>query len=156
MFARQVSLKLRTDSAPRFARIIASEVVPVLRKQPGFADQITLLSPGCTEAVFITFWDKQESEEAFNRKQNPEVAKSLSEIVEGPPKVEFFEVIDSTLFYIAGQKDEKQQGKDMPKEINKKICPICHAKYPEEDNYCSTDGSRLEPPDANAARQSQA
>lgn len=102
MFARQVSLKLKTDSVARFARVIASEVLPLLRKQAGFADQITLISPGCTEAVFITFWDKQESEEAFNRMQNPELAKSLFEVVEGTPKVEVFEVISSTFFHVAG------------------------------------------------------
>ncbi len=102
MFARQVSLKLRTDSVARFARVIASEVVPLLQKQAGFADQITLLSPECTEAVFITFWDNQESEEAFNRRQNPDLAKSLFEVIEGTPRVDVFEVINSTLFRVAG------------------------------------------------------
>ena len=113
MFARQVSLKLRTDSVARFARIIASEVVPLLQKQAGFADQITLVSPECTEATFITFWNNQESEEAFNRMQNPEVAKSLLEVVEGAPRVEVFEVINSTLFHVAGAGSEKQKGKMM-------------------------------------------
>jgi hypothetical protein len=98
MFARHVSLKLRADSVSRFARVIASEVVPVLRRQSGFADQITLISPECTEAIFITFWDNQESEQAFDRMQNPEVVKSLLEVIEGDPKVEFLEVIDSSFF----------------------------------------------------------
>ncbi len=111
MFARQVRLKLKIDSVANFARIIASEVIPVLQKQAGFTDQVTLVSPGCTEAVFITFWDKQESEEVFNRMQNPEVAKSLLGLIEGSPKVEVFEVIDSTFFCIADEGNEEQKDK---------------------------------------------
>ena len=111
MFARQVSLKLRPDSVARFAHVLAAEVIPLLRKQAGFADQVTLVSPGCAEAVFITFWDKQESEEAFNRMQNPEVAKSLLEVVEGAPKVKVFEVIDSTFFCIVSDEIEEKKEK---------------------------------------------
>jgi hypothetical protein len=55
---------------------------------------------------------------------------------------------------ITGQKNEERRGKDMSKEINKKICPVCHEQYPEEDYYCSSDGSRLEVPGSDAARQS--
>ena len=103
MYARQVSMKLRPDSVTKFAHVIAAEVLPLLRRQAGFEDQLTLVSPGCTDAVFITFWDKQESEEAFNRMENPEVAKSLLGVIEGTPKVEVFEVIDSTFFCITSK-----------------------------------------------------
>jgi hypothetical protein len=41
----------------------------------------------------------------------------------------------------------------MSVEIKKKVCPLCHAEYPEEDNYCSSDGSRLEALDLNTAYQ---
>ncbi|HET9531253.1 MAG TPA: antibiotic biosynthesis monooxygenase [Blastocatellia bacterium] len=94
MFARHVSIRLRADSIPRFIRVITSEVVPLLREQKGFLDQIIFLSPDRPEALVITFWDDRESEEAFDRTLNPEVTRSLSEVIEGSPKVERFEVIN--------------------------------------------------------------
>ena len=36
--------------------------------------------------------------DSVNRMENPEVAKSLLGVIEGSPKVEIFEVIDSTFF----------------------------------------------------------
>ena len=27
---------------------------------------------------------------------------------------------------------------------SRKICPVCKEAYPEEDNYCGSDGTRLE------------
>lgn len=93
MFARHVTLKLRADSVAKFARVIESEVTPLLRKQEGFLHQVTLLSPERAGAVVITFWDQKESEEAFNRTRNPEILRSLLEVVEGTPEVDLFEVI---------------------------------------------------------------
>jgi hypothetical protein len=99
------------------ARIIASEVIPLLQKQAGFTDQVTLLSPGCTEAVFITFWDRQESEKAFDLMRNPEVAKSPLGLLEGAPEVGVFEVIDSTFFCITDESNEEQKDKRHVKRL---------------------------------------
>jgi hypothetical protein len=94
MFARHVTIKLRPDSVVSLARVIEAEIIPLLREQAGFLDLVTLVSPDCADAVVITFWDKRESEEAFNRTQNPEVLTILLEVIEGTPKVDFFEVIN--------------------------------------------------------------
>jgi heme-degrading monooxygenase HmoA len=116
MFVRHVTIELRAGSLTRFARIIEAEVLPLLRKQDGFRDQVTMVAPDCTEAVVITFWDDEESEEAFNRARNPEVARRLLEVVDGSPRVERFEAITSTLHDLAGAtgprrvRDEKAWG----------------------------------------------
>jgi hypothetical protein len=44
MYARKVSLCLKTESASKFLEKIEHEVVPLLRKQKGFLDQLTILS----------------------------------------------------------------------------------------------------------------
>jgi heme-degrading monooxygenase HmoA len=95
MFARHVAIKLKEDSITKFARVIKTKVAPLLRKQEGFVNQVVLVSPERAEAIVITFWDKKESEEAFNRTQNPEVLRRLLEVIEGDPKVNLFEVINS-------------------------------------------------------------
>jgi heme-degrading monooxygenase HmoA len=96
MYSRNVSLKLKADSAPEFARTLEKEIIPLLRKQKGFQDEITFVAPERNEAIAISFWDKKESAEAYSRERYPEVLKVLSKVIEGDPRVETFEVANST------------------------------------------------------------
>ena len=49
----------------------------------------------------ISFWDKKDNAEAYNREIYPEVLRALSKVVEGTPRVETFEVANSTSHKIA-------------------------------------------------------
>jgi len=103
MYTRNVSMKLKANSAQEFTRTLENEVIPVLRKQKGFKDEITLVAPERNDAVAISFWDKKEDAEAYNREKYPEVLKTLSKVVEGIPKVESFDVANSTSHQIAAR-----------------------------------------------------
>ena len=101
MFARHVSMKLKANSAAEFKRIIENEVLPLLRKQKGFRDEITFIAPERSEAVGNSLWDTKEDAQAYNSTGYPEVLKALSKVVEGAPTVETFEVATSTLHKLA-------------------------------------------------------
>ena len=103
MHTRNVSMKLRSNSAAEFTRTLEKEIIPLLRKQKGFQDEISLIAPERHEAVAISLWDKKENAEAYGRETYPEVLKALSKVVEGTPKVETFEVANSTSHKIAAQ-----------------------------------------------------
>jgi len=103
MYTRNVSMKLKADSVKEFTRMLENEVIPMLRKQKGFKDEITLVAPERNEAVAISFWEKKENAEAYNREKYPEILKSLSTVVVGTPKVESFEVANSTSHQIAAK-----------------------------------------------------
>ncbi|HEX9147238.1 MAG: hypothetical protein ACM37Z_18705 [Deltaproteobacteria bacterium] len=103
MYTRNVSLKLKANSAPEFTRTVEKEIIPLLRKQKGFQDEITLVAPERNEAVAISFWDKKEDAEAYNREKYPEILKTLSKMVEGTPRVDSFEVANSTSHKIAAK-----------------------------------------------------
>jgi heme-degrading monooxygenase HmoA len=96
-------MKLKANSAKDFTHTLENDVIPMLRKQKGFKDEITLLAPERNEAVAISFWDKKEDAEAYNRDKYPEILKTLSKVVEGTPKVESFEVANSTSHHIAAK-----------------------------------------------------
>ena len=100
MFARSVHLHLKPNSVAEFARTIEKEILPVLRKQKGFQDEITFVVPGGNEAVAVSLWDQKEDAEAYNRGTYPEVAKILATVVEGTPQVETYEVATSTFHKI--------------------------------------------------------
>jgi len=101
MFTRHVTMKLKANSAVEFNRIIEKEVLPMLRKQKGFRDEITVIAPERSEAVGTTFWDTKADAQAYNTNGYPELLKTLLPVVEGTPKVETFEVANSTCHKIA-------------------------------------------------------
>ncbi|PYV22410.1 MAG: hypothetical protein DMG24_16880, partial [Acidobacteria bacterium] len=67
MFARSVSLRLKPNSVAEFTRTLENEIIPLLRKQKGFQDEITLVAPGGLEAIGISLWDQKENAEAYSR-----------------------------------------------------------------------------------------
>jgi heme-degrading monooxygenase HmoA len=103
MFTRNVTMKLKANTAPEFNRIVENEILPLLRKQPGFRDEITFVAPERSEAVAISFWDTKENCETYNRTGYPELLKIVANVVEGTPKVETFELLTSTLHKLAAK-----------------------------------------------------
>ncbi len=103
MYARNVTLHLKANTAPEFARTLEADVLPVLRKQNGFKDEITFLAADRAEAVAISLWDRKENADNYSRDTYPEVLKSLAQVVEGTPKVENYEVANSTFHKIAAR-----------------------------------------------------
>lgn len=101
MFTRRVSMHLKSNSVGEFTRTLEKEIIPLLRKQKGFQDEITFVSSTGTEAFGISLWDTAENAEAYNRGTYPEVTKNLARMVEGTPKVETYEVANSTFHKIA-------------------------------------------------------
>ncbi|MGH9855720.1 MAG: antibiotic biosynthesis monooxygenase family protein [Blastocatellia bacterium] len=96
-------MKLKANSAAEFTRVIENEIIPLLRKQKGFRDEITFVAPERAEAVANSFWDTKEDAEAYNRAGYQEALTTLSKVVEGTPKVETFEVANSTFHKIAAK-----------------------------------------------------
>jgi hypothetical protein len=103
MFARTVSLHLKPNSVWEFTDTIDKEIIPLLRKQKGFQDEITFVVPGGTQAVGISLWDQKENAEAYNRGTYPEVQKALAKVVEGTAQVQTYEVANSTFHKIAAR-----------------------------------------------------
>ena len=101
MFARRVYMHLKANSLAEFTQKVEREVLPQLRKQKGFQDEMTFVAPSGTEAFAISLWDRAESAEAYNREGYPEVAKILATVIDGPPQVETFNVANSTVHKIA-------------------------------------------------------
>jgi hypothetical protein len=101
MFARKVSLHLKSNSVAEFTQRLEKDILPLLRKQKGFQDEITFVGQSGREAFGISLWDKAENAEAYNRGTYPEVTKFLAKVIEGAPQVETYNVTNSTFHKIA-------------------------------------------------------
>jgi heme-degrading monooxygenase HmoA len=98
MFARHVSMHLKPNTRADLTQTIENEILPLLRKQRGFQDEIVFVAPGSgTDVVAISLWDTKEDAEAYHRGSYPEVVKALAKVVDGTHEVRNFEVANSTL-----------------------------------------------------------
>lgn len=101
MFARSVSMRLKPNSVGQFTQIFEQDVLPLLRKQKGFQDEITLVAPAGADAVAISLWDKEESADAYSRDAYPGLLKTIARVVEGTPQVQTYEVANCTFLKVA-------------------------------------------------------
>ena len=100
MFARTVSFHLKPGLSGEFTRLLDQSILPVLRKQKGFQDEISLVGANKADAVGISMWDLQENAETYARSAYADVLKTLEPVVEGTPQVQTYEVSSSTLHKI--------------------------------------------------------
>jgi quinol monooxygenase YgiN len=103
MFARSVTFRLKPHSIAAFTKLIEDETLPLLRRQKGFQDEITLFVPGGRDALGISLWDEKDSAEAYNSQGYPDVLKALRKLLEGTPQVHTYEVANSTFHKIAAR-----------------------------------------------------
>ena len=101
MFARNVSIHLKSNMLSDYTRTFEKDILPLLRKQNGFKDEITFAGPGGLDVTAISVWDNKANAEAYNSNAYPEVLKTLARFIEGTPKVQTGEVVNSTFHKIA-------------------------------------------------------
>jgi hypothetical protein len=101
MFARNVSIHLKSNMLSDYSRTFQHDVLPLLRKQKGFKDEITLSNPGSLDVVAISLWESKAYAEAYNTNTYPEVLKTFARMIDGTPKVQTFESVTSTFHNVA-------------------------------------------------------
>jgi hypothetical protein len=101
MFARNVSIHLKSNMLSDYTRSFENEILPLLRKQKGFRDEITLSNPSSLDAIAISLCETRADAEAYNTNTYPEVLKTLARMIDGTPKVQTFESVTSTFHKVA-------------------------------------------------------
>jgi heme-degrading monooxygenase HmoA len=101
MFARNVSFHLKSNMFSDYTRTFENDTLPLLRKQKGFKDEITLSNPGSLDVIAISLWDSKANAEAYNTSAYPEVLRTLGRMIDGTPKVQTFESASSTFHNVA-------------------------------------------------------
>jgi hypothetical protein len=101
MFARNVSIHLKSSMLSDYTRTFENDVLPLLRKQKGFKDEITFASPGGVDVTAISLWENKADADAYNTNTYPQVLKTMERLIEGAPKVQTSDVVNSTFHKIA-------------------------------------------------------
>lgn len=101
MFSRIVTMRPKAGSSTKLTQMLEDQILPILRKQAGFKDEISLLSPDATKAIVVSFWDGKEQADAYGRTVYPQVLEMAKDLLEEDPIVKNFEVVSSTFYKTA-------------------------------------------------------
>jgi hypothetical protein len=101
MFARNVSIHLKSNMLSDYTQAFEKDILPLLRKQNGFRDEITFAGPGGVDVTAISLWDNKKDAEAYNTNTYAMVLKTMARFIEGTPKVQTSDVISSTCHKVA-------------------------------------------------------
>jgi hypothetical protein len=101
MFVRKVITLLKPNSISKFSLVMEHEVIPMLRQQNGFQDELTFFAPSEDAVTSISVWDEASNAEIYSRGAYAAVLNKLAGIIDGTPKVDTYEVVNSTLHQVA-------------------------------------------------------
>ena len=102
MFTRVVEVTTKPGKARELSRTITDKVLTILKNQPGFVDEVVLISNENPDHILaLSFWKTREDAEKYNREQFTNVTDLIRNFSEGKPKVQTFEVESSTIQKIA-------------------------------------------------------
>ncbi len=79
MFSRHITVQIKKTWISEIPQVFDKEVLPLLRRQKGFLDELLLVPPDKTEVVAISLWENKEFAETYNREFYPKVVKTLRE-----------------------------------------------------------------------------
>ncbi|HXE89899.1 MAG TPA: antibiotic biosynthesis monooxygenase [Terriglobales bacterium] len=97
MFARMVELTLKKDKLNELRDRFDSEILPLLRRQTGFTDELVLRADGNSERVVaISLWNTREDAERYHREHYPKIADILKPLLATNPTLQTFTVEVST------------------------------------------------------------
>jgi heme-degrading monooxygenase HmoA len=97
MFARNVSFHLKANNLSDYTRTFEKDVLPLLRKQNGFKDEITFCAQGGVDVTVISIWENKKDADNYNTNTYPQVLKTLARFIEGTPQVHTYDVVTSTM-----------------------------------------------------------
>jgi hypothetical protein len=101
MFARNVSIHLKSNMLSDYTRTFEKDVLPLLRRQNGFKDEITFAGAGGVDVTAISLWENKADADTYNTNTYPQVLKTMERFIDGTPKVQTSDVVNSTFHNVA-------------------------------------------------------
>lgn len=98
MFARKLSIRVKPEMLAEFTSIFAQKIVPFLRRQQGFIDELLLAAPGSRDVLALSFWETSADAEAYHSTALKDLVAVLGPVIEGTPRVGTPDVLHTTLY----------------------------------------------------------
>ncbi len=92
-YARNVQFQVKSGRETELNNVFEKDVLPLLRKQDGFQEEVTLVNP--KGAQFISLWDNRKNAETYAAATYPQVLAKLNPFIVGTPNVDTYETASS-------------------------------------------------------------
>lgn len=92
MIARHFTAQLKPEFAKDFTAVFEKEILPIMRRQKGFLDELMLMTPTKNEVIFVSLWEAQESIDAYQRQTYPEILKINAKFLDSTPVIKNLDV----------------------------------------------------------------
>ncbi|MEP6858583.1 MAG: hypothetical protein ABI994_09360 [Gemmatimonadales bacterium] len=86
--ARSVRFDIATDKNEEFHTLFRNEVLPILKKQDGFKDELLLVQD--QHVLAISVWNDMDSARRYESATYPQLDKTLRPVMSGKATVETF------------------------------------------------------------------
>jgi heme-degrading monooxygenase HmoA len=87
--ARSVRFDIATDKNEQFQTLFKNEILPTLKKQDGFKDELLLVKD--QHVLAISVWNNADSARKYESTTYPQLDKKLRPVMSGTPTVETFQ-----------------------------------------------------------------
>jgi heme-degrading monooxygenase HmoA len=105
MFTRIVELTTKPGKNKQLSDTINDKILPILKKQRGFVDEIVLVSDKeDNRVVSLSFWKTKDDAEEYHRAEYQKVKETVQNLLEGEPMIRTFDVHSSITHRIAAGK----------------------------------------------------
>ena len=102
MFTRVIELTAQSGKSKHLCDTIDEKIVPILRKQPGFVDEMVLVSTDEPDRILsISLWNSQSDAEHYHRDQYPKIYEMVRALSAAEPVIRTYDVRTSTGHHIA-------------------------------------------------------
>ena len=91
-----LTFHLKCNMLSDYTRTFEKDILPLLRRQKGFKEELTMAGPGGVDVTAISLWENKTDADTYNTNAYPQVLKTLARFIDGTPKVQTFDVVTST------------------------------------------------------------
>jgi heme-degrading monooxygenase HmoA len=100
MYARMVKGQFKPEKYEFVTHTLEKDIIPLLKKQKGFRDELSFFAKDMKEGYAISFWDNKADLEKYEREVYPKVHEKMAEAFVTKPIAHDFEVSNSTWYKI--------------------------------------------------------
>ncbi|MCJ7555325.1 MAG: hypothetical protein MUP90_00210 [Gammaproteobacteria bacterium] len=91
---------MRPEKFDFATKIFEEKVIPALKKQKGFRDEVSFVDKEHGESMTISFWDSEADAMKSYKDVYPKMLEALKDTYTGELEVKHFEVANSTWYKI--------------------------------------------------------
>jgi heme-degrading monooxygenase HmoA len=99
-----IDAKLKPGRREDFLKVFNSLVLPLLKKQPGFVDEILLFEDGNDAGIGLSIWESRDDAERYLHNVFQKAKSNMEHLIDGEVAVRSFEIEASEVFQIKSRK----------------------------------------------------